>query len=201
MTVQIANEVVQISGDGQASTHIGLFLFSDLLQSHLKEDPFTRHLEGFVTNYISHGMPQAETQLVVRMICAWGGLRGENPRRLYEANIVDDYARLTRSLITARELSMQGRCAEGIRQLSNVRGVGISFQSKFLKFLCPDHAAVLDSKMRGILKYDQSPAGYAALVDDCTTIRSELNTRGFKRDNGAPWRTSDVEMAIFMKIR
>lgn len=201
MPVVIQNDNVRISGDGAKACNIRTFEFAMYLEQHLRGDPLTRYVEDIATQYVAGGFPQVETQFLVRIICAWGGLRRRNPEILYRENAADNFGRMTGALLAAYDRSIQGRYSQAMAPLRNVRGVGISFKSKFLKFLCPDHAAVLDSKIRKNLNYAHSAAGYAALVEDCAAIRTELNDRGLRRDGGAPWRTSDVEMAIFKKIR
>jgi hypothetical protein len=84
-----------------------------------------------------------------------------------------------------------------------VKGLGISFASKHLKFLAPDGAVVLDSIIEEQLGYAKNLAGYATFLTDCHDILNACNQFGIRYTGwGAQgWRVSDVEMAIFQKIR
>jgi hypothetical protein len=88
--------------------------------------------------------------------------------------------------------------------LQKVKNLGkVSFASKHLKFLAPDAAVVLDSVIRNGLGYPDSPEGYQDFLNDCHTILDHAIANGLKYTgwgtNG--WRVSDIEMAIYAKLK
>ena len=198
--VKIPNSKIRIHANGHSGTTIGLNDFGRLWGDHHAGDPLTAIVEKFALNYVSSGLPQNETFLFVRFCCAWGGLRGKNPKTIYRDNATDQFRKLRDALERARDLSLQGKFQSAILALNQVKGTSISFRSKFLKFLAPDHSAVLDSKLRDALGYRNTAVDYKNFVQDCIYIRNELNYVGLTRSDRQPWRTSDVEMAIFKHV-
>jgi hypothetical protein len=201
MAVTVEGQEIKITGDGECIKNMLLIDFSECLNRHLKSDPLTRFVESLAADFVANNFPLEKTHFIVRIICAWGGLRGANPKHIYEQNSSDNFARLNQAIRNAREASLDGNYKAGIEFLRGFKGIRISFRSKILKFICPDHAVVLDSIIRDRLGYPESQAGYEIFVNDCITIRNFLNASGSLRDRGAPWRVSDVEMAIFMKVK
>ncbi len=198
--VKIPNSKIRIHANGHSGTTIGLNDFGRLWGDHHAGDPLTAILENFSSQYVSKGLLQNETFLFVRFCCAWGGLRGKNPKTIYRDNSADQFRKLRDALERARDLSLQGKFQGAILALNQIKGTSISFRSKFLKFLVPDHSAVLDSKLRDALGYRNTAADYEKFVQDCIGIRDELNNVGLSRSDGKRWRTSDVEMAIFKHV-
>jgi hypothetical protein len=84
-----------------------------------------------------------------------------------------------------------------------VNSLGISFASKHLKFLAPDDAVVLDSIIAEQLGYATNLAGYGTFLTDCHDVLNACNQFEIRYTGwGAQgWRVSDIEMAIFQKIR
>jgi len=201
MAVKLSKGSVRISGNSHDWKTIQLGEFQECLNEHLDADPLTRFIEGVAKSYVRRKFPQDETHFLTRIICAWGGLRGRNGMLIYEGNAPDNFGKLTRALRAARSESIRGNYKAAMTALSDIKGTGISFRSKFLKFLCPDHAVVLDSKISKELRYSRSAAGYESFVRDCASIRDHLNNSNISRDGNAPWRVSDVEMAIFIKVK
>ena len=201
MATKIGAKCIKICGNSNASCSIATDSFEVLLNEHRLEDPLTLHIETMAKNYVQSDFPQKDTQLLIRIICAWGGIRGKNPKRLYNRNKSDNFCRMTHSLRAAHGLSLNGEYGEAIRTLDWTEGAQISFRSKFLKFICPDHAAVLDSNIQKVLGYRRTPAGYEEFVQNCAEVRTTLNNSQMNY-GGVPkyWRTSDVEMAIFQEI-
>jgi hypothetical protein len=170
------------------------------LDRHLSEDPLTKLVEEHAERYVSAGFPAHGTLLFVRLVYAWGGARPPNYVRIYEENCGDEFALLTRQLKCAHEQSLHNNYADAIGVLSDIGGVGISFGSKFLRFLCPDRAVVLDKNIRERCGYDETSTQYAQFVRDCSLVRDNLDEAGFRCGGGAPWRCCDVEMAIYKYV-
>jgi hypothetical protein len=170
------------------------------LDRHLSEDPLTNLVEEHAERYVSADFPTHETLLFVRLVCAWGGARPRNYVHIYEENCGDAFAVFTRQLQYAHDQSLLNNHADAIDAVSGFRGVGISFGSKFLRFLCPDRAVVLDKNIRQRCGYDETNNDYAQFVHDCSLVRDNFNAAGFRRDGVRPWRCCDVEMAIYKYV-
>lgn len=171
-------------------------------KSHISGDPLTNNVAEFADTFVRNDMPESQAYLFVRMVCAWGGLGRGHPVRIRESIFQPGRGEgwLCNLLKAGRAESIQGNYEEAINVFSKIDGLGISFTSKLLRFLCPDDAAVLDSVIRKKLGYPNSAAAYREFVTDCMAIREKLKTEK-KRPDGGDWRTTDIEMGIFMNVR
>lgn len=170
-------------------------------QLHKSGDPLTDHVARFADAFIHANMPKNHAYLFVRMVCAWGGLGRGHPARIRDSIFKGGRGEswLCSLLKAGRDKSIEGQYEEAIEVFSEVDGIGISFTSKILRFLCPDDAAVFDSVIRIKLGYSNSVAGYRQFVTDCKAIRDRLNATT-KRPDGGDWCTTDVEMGIYKKV-
>lgn len=165
-------------------------------KKHYEEDPLTKFIENYAENFIRNEMPAEEALLFVRMACAWGGsLHTKYFLKFRES--FKETENLRDTLITVKKLSEQGKYADAIRAFGGQNGLGISFRSKVLRFLCPDHAAILDSIIRKHLGYEETEDDYAKFVSKCIEIREDLNA---EHPDKKDWRTTDVEMGIFRSL-
>ena len=73
-----------------------------------------------------------------------------------------------------------------------IKGLGVSFASKHLRFLRPDQYAVLDEVLSLGLGFALNPAGYALFMQEL---------RAFKRKYNVPHPIAQVEAAIFGLVR
>lgn len=171
-------------------------------KSHISGDPLTNNVAEFADTFVRNDMPESQAYLFVRMVCAWGGLGRGNPAKIRNSIFLNGHGEIwLRSLLkTGRQKSIEGKYEEALRAFDQINGLGISFTSKLLRFLAPDHAAVLDSIIRDSLGYANSAAAYREFVTDCMAIREKLKTEK-KRPDGGDWRTTDIEMGIFMNVR
>jgi hypothetical protein len=179
--------------------------FDDISQgwsAHIASDPMTQHVSDFADAFVANGFPAAHAFLFVRLVCAWGGLRGNSPahvrQSIYQPGRGDAW--LAGLIQEGRELSLSGEYENAIQVFDAIQGIRISFRSKILRFVCPDDAAVLDAIIRKNLGYPENLSSYREFVTDCKTIRDQLNSRS-RRPDGELWRTTDVEMGIFIKVK
>lgn len=201
MAVEIGTEDMAISG---AAGHRLVLRVADIpgrWKWHVDDDPLTAVIDRAAARFVRAGFPARRAFLLVRSVYAWGGLRGRNPERVTLScqELGDDG--LAHILAAAHGLSLRGDFKGAIEALSCIKGMQVSFHSKILRFLCPDHAAVLDSRIVKACGHPPTPSGYASFVTDCRRIRDQLNATGVLRADGKPWRTTDVEMAIFAQIK
>ena len=178
---------------------VDLWEFPDLLRQHRKSDPMTLSIEEEGARLVSADFNTSAVSGFVRRVCSWGGYAGIGGRVL-KRNEMQDIAATLRD---AHGLALQSRPAEAVERLCRLKGLGISFASKHLKFLAPERAVVLDSIIAGRLGYALTPSGYAELLADCGAmlahIRIERIPHPFPEEG--TWRVSDVEMAVYQKLR
>lgn len=73
-----------------------------------------------------------------------------------------------------------------------IKGLGVSFASKHLRFLDPDRFATLDDVLCKGLGYALNPAGYSLMLQDLARLRDE---------HALPYRVADIESGLFVLIR
>ena len=201
MPVTIGRDSVRIGADMRSGMGLALTDLPGLWQWHIESDPLTPLISRGAARFVSAGFPPRRALLLVRVVCAWGGLRGSNPERVLSSCRELGDAKLAQRLADAHALSLEEDFQAAIETLRPIRGMQVSFQSKILRFLCPDHAAVLDSRIVEACGYPARPSGYASFVNDCRTTRAHLNRLGLPRPDGGQWHATDVEMAIFASIK
>jgi hypothetical protein len=153
-----------------------------------------------VADYVANNFPVDRTQLIARLVCAWGGLGRGHPQKLYNQNIVDNFQNLTEKFHVAHGYAANGQASDAINALDGIHGIGLSYCSKFLRMMCPDHAVVLDSIIRKNLGYRETAQGYSTFVSDCIIIRDALNNDHILNGFDNPCRVSEVEMALFRNL-
>ena len=163
------------------------------------QDSRTQDIEKFAASIIASGFPAEGTGALVRQICHWGGYAGVAGRVLNGNETADLHDHLT----SATAMVNKGDVGGALDRLQKIKGLGLSFASKHLKFLAPDQAVVLDSIISSNLGYPMTRPGYEAFLADCHTIlrmarQTDVAYPGWGT-NG--WRVSDIEMAIFQKLR
>lgn len=170
-----------------------------LLQRFICSEPTTLDLETFAASVIAGRFTADETAEFVRRVCRWGGYAGVAGRVLKNTEV----ATLRTALASAAEAAHAGEVGSALQRLTEIRGLGLSFASKHLKFLAPDHAVVLDSFVSSRLGYQLTHPGYAAFLSDCHTLREMAQQAGVEYPGWGNdgWRVSDIEMAIFEKLR
>lgn len=193
----------QIGLNAQKSCALSAEELSTGWMKHRTGDPFTKFLEDYSQSFTLAGLPDEEALLFVRMVCAWGGLRGKNFQLFRESvAMLQQNGRSLGSLLRqAKNHSEQGKFQEAIIAFDGLKGLGVSFRSKILRFLCPDSAAILDSIISDRLGYRNSAKGYEAFVTDCIGIRDRLNQKKCPHPLERPWQTTDVEMGVFTKVK
>ncbi|MEO3475971.1 hypothetical protein AAFN86_29270 [Roseomonas sp. CAU 1739] len=176
---------------------LSLNSFPALLAEHRLSDPTTAAVEQRGQTYVAGGYQPADTREFVRAVCRWGNYDGVAGNVL-KHNTVSSIAAAFRE---GHDHVVAGRAAAAIVSVTGLKGLRISFGSKHLKFLAPDHAVVLDSIISERLGYPRTPDGYAEFVQDCASLRDTLNHEGIAPSpDQSAWRISDVEMAIFKSV-
>jgi hypothetical protein len=185
-----------------------------------KYGPLTEHIEE-LGGSLAHNNFHNEHQLlnfIHRVMVDWGGNQGrriigefldQNPIQVIAQIFEDAHDRLSviHPNIDARIYVVN----DALGKLVGLNKLGVSFASKLLKFLAPNHVVVLDSLIERGLGYSTSYfsytqnghdinvySGYGNFLKDCHLILIELQRQGIPcPGRPAGWRVSDVEMAIF----
>lgn len=125
-------------------------------------------------------------------VCKWG--RGArvlgNLQRHYPGGALGN--RVHEWLTTAHAMTP----LDAIKAGDEIKGLGVSFASKHLRFLDPDRFAVLDDVLSLGLGYALNPVGYQLFMEQLAEFRDSLVAKG------APWRTlGAIEAGIFLLAR
>ena len=173
--------------------------FSELLAAHVRETKIpTAEVEKHGAEYIAKGFQNDETMQFIKRVCDWGNYSGVagKVRRYNKRGKIAQIFRDCNLLIRA------SNAQAAIEKITEIKGLGISFGSKHLKFLAPEHAVVLDSIISEHLGYPRTKEGYAEFLQDCFVLRDILNKKGIRPSEAQDkWRVSDVEMALFMEVK
>jgi hypothetical protein len=202
MGIEIAEEWIKLSSTEHPKGDIIIEFtkMPGLLKESRRRDPLTRILTRFTRDFVKLDLPVEKTFLFVRAVNAWGGLRGDNPSKIWEENSKENFATFRKNLVQGMQLIRAGEPEKAIKVITNRSGVGISFGSKYLRFLCPDYAVVLDERIRKRTDIPNDPIEYAKFVEVCKQIRDKLKEREICRLGLQVWRLADVEAAIFTAI-
>ncbi len=181
--------------------------FPILLTAHLNQSnkglKGTQPLEadGYALR-TSSPMEWANLEAFIKDVCRWGDYAGISGRVLKSKN--NARAKIQRKVGDAiLQLSSAVPDIVGaLRSMMEIKGLGVSFASKHLRFLFPEHCPVLDSILSSRLFYELSADDYGRFAAACKRMAAELNSA--KIDTTFPgqsgWRPSDVEAALYAWI-
>ena len=106
------------------------------------------------------------------------------------------HGKIAVSLMKADNLANSGNPVKAVALLNDeLLHLGLSFASKLVRFLAPNHAVIFDSVIRTKLGYPETPNGYQEFLDDCRCIHNSA----FKTIPDL--RICDIEAAIYMKLQ
>src|SRR5713226_6520946 len=180
--------------------------FPSLLNAHLNRNPGPKGTVALENRghalRTSAPMKWADLEAFIKDACRWGdyaGISGRvlksktNARAKIEGKVGDAILRLS-----ATPPDLVG----ALKTMTEIKGLGVSFASKHLRFLFPEYCPVLDSILSGRLFYELSVDGYRSFAAACKRMAAELNSA--KIDTTFPgqsgWRPSDVEAALYAWI-
>jgi hypothetical protein len=145
--------------------------------------------------------PNEELEKFIREVCKWGGYSGV-AQRVINQNPPES---LTSRFRAANTAAHDGDAIAALEKLLQLKQLAISFASKHLKFVAPNQAVVLDSIISERLYGEGKPSVglYKMFLADCRSIRQRIISEGLEYTGWAQdgWRVSDVEMALFAKLK
>jgi hypothetical protein len=173
---------------------------SRLLKIFNQREPNTRTIELQAERLVKDEFQSAgDLREFIKAVCKWRGYEGIADRVLKN----NTESELSSSFRSAHFHAIAHDDLAAIKSLLGLNGIAVSFASKHLKFLVPENAVVLDSIISKRLGYELTTEGYHVLLTDCRRILEKAVSAGLDYPgwghNG--WRVSDIEMAIFEKLR
>lgn len=137
----------------------------------------------------------------VKTVCWWGRYSGIAGRVLKENDLDKIRARLSAAKAAVEQEIPDLQTA--IREVRALKELGLSFASKHLRLLWPQHCPVLDSQLHEQLGYPMNSTGYITFAQDCREVAAHLKGKGVSnpaRDGQPQWYVADVEAAVFVLL-
>ncbi len=143
----------------------------------------------------------ADVVAFIKAVCWWGGFSGIGGRviKRNEATVI-------RSRLIAAKAAVEQEIPDlqtAIRAVRAINSLGLSFASKHLRMLWPQHCPVLDSQIHKQLGYALNSTGYCAFAGDCRAVADFLIEQAIPnpaRDGQPVWYVADVEAAVFVLV-
>ena len=145
----------------------------------------------------SSPMVWANLKAFIKDVCRWGdyaGISGRVLKNNANGHIVNKVGNAI-SLLSSTPPDLAG----ALNSMREIKGLGVPFASKHLRFLFPEYCPVLDSILSCRLLYDLSTDGYVQFASACKGIADQLNSAriGTTFPGQSIWRPSDVEAALY----
>jgi len=146
----------------------------------------------------SSPMVWANLEAFIKDVCRWGdyaGISGRVLKNNARSHIKSKVGNAI-SLLSFTPPDLAG----ALNSVREIKGLGsVSFASKHLRFLFPEHCPVLDSILSSRLLYDLSTDGYLLFASACQAMAEELNKAKISTTfpGQSFWRPSDVEAALY----
>lgn len=177
-------------------------LVPELIQRHPRGIESALQLEAQAQPIRRGRFLRQELRDFIRAVCAWGGYSKTAARVLGENPFPKVRRHFERAALALGQREPNIRWA--LRELSELRFLGVSFASKHLRFLRPEICPVLDSVLSEQLGYPLDGRGYQLFAEDCLQIAEILRKRRvpnpFRRAGGV-WFAAEVEMALYVFIK
>jgi hypothetical protein len=182
--------------------------FPNLLTAHLNQSnrgpngTIALESRGFAlrTSSLSSQMTWAGLDAFIKDVCRWGDYAGISGRVLKSKN--NARAKIEGKVGNAilQLNSTPPDIVGALRSMMEIKGLGVSFASKHLRFLFPEYCPVLDSILSSRLFYELSADDYGRFAAACRGMADELNSAKIESPLRKPWRPSDVEAALYAWI-
>ena len=192
------NASIQITALVRQQAVIPYADFPHMLKAHLDKNKNTQAIElsGYALR-TCNTMRWADIEVFVKKVCAWGGYSGISGRVL-KRNSSAEIAKNVNAAISKLSSSPPDLVG-ALKAMMEIKGLGLSFASKHMRFLFPEYCPVLDSVLSNRLLFELSPDGYKLFSTACKDISHELNGANIicPFPGKSSWRPSDVEAALY----
>ena len=191
--------------------------FPRLIQNHRICVKNTVNIEKQGSDLIATPINKNDFPIVkkfIKDVCKWGGSTGN---RVW-GNLLKEENNTEKEILTTFEEVRQildqddPDLVEALTIMKSLKGLGVSYASKHLRFMLPKECPVYDSVLNQYLPYRiprRTPRSsvdfgeYANFAEDCKSIGSELCSRKISNPvrDSEEWFAADVESAIFWQVR
>lgn len=170
--------------------------FPDRIKLHRLEFPDVEILEKVAEQLVQDQFPQIASLRFLRQICRWGGYYGI-AARVRNNNRPEE---IVQAFSSAWQCLSKADVVGALGKINALHGLGRpSFASKFLRFLAPGQAPILDSIISERTGFPLSAIGYGQLIQACQQVIEQLAAVGVKnpvRPEGV-WFIADIEAAFY----
>ena len=180
---------------------IPLSRFPSLFQHFLEGNPKTIDLEKLGLSLREQNFEHSQISDFVKGVCEWGGDYRGIAKQVLRKNTLDRIANALQNATT--ELSKaEPDFGKALQMIDDLKGLGVSFGSKHLRFLFPDKCPVLDSRISNRLFYSSDCSGYNQFVRDCNMIVSALEgIDNLVPERKGKWYVADVEASLYTYLK
>lgn len=181
---------------------IPLDCFPPLTEEFCKRVPHTAEIEVLARQLVAREFPESDVGDFIKDVCRWGGYPGISGKVLTRNTSADIRSALRGA--TSHLLEPAPDLVAAMGGVKQLKGLGLSFASKHLRFLCPELCPVFDSYLRTALPYPFDSTGYSLFAADCRRLAQELTKRDAVNpwpERDGQWFVADVEAAIYQFIR
>ena len=166
------------------------------IQQHRLEFLGTEALEQCAANLVGNDFTQRSSLRFLRQVCRWGGYYGI-AARIQQNN---QTGAICQAFIGAWEQLLQENVLDALVAINALHGLGQpSFASKFLRFLAPMQAPILDRIISARTGFPLNADGYGQLIEACRDAAAHLAAAGIVnpvRPDGV-WYVADIEAAFY----
>lgn len=181
---------------------IPLDCFPPLAKEHYKRVSHTAKFEKQARQLVAQEFPESDVGDFIKNVCHWGGFPAIWGRVLKYNTSADIRSALRDA--TSHLLEPAPDLVAAMGGVKQLKGLGLSFASKHLRFLCPELCPVFDSYLRAALPYPFDSTGYSLFAADCRRLAEELTKRGAVNpwpERDGQWFAADAEAAIYEFVR
>ncbi len=186
--------------------------FPSKLAVHLLKAPNTLLIEYKWKQISSNPLTSANAWDFLKQVVDWGSVHWVNSK--IKSNTKNN-VRLCLSTAKNHLAGPNPKIGNALAAVSNINGLGISFATKVVRFICPEHCPVLDKVIwqgmyMGCGANGSTPPtiangglkNYTSYVTDIKAIAQKMKKipNPLGRPNGE-WYPADVEMAIYAHLR
>ena len=175
----------------------------NLLNKHQHNYPTTKQVEQLAKQVIKNNFDPIQSAQFVKEVCNWATPTGNRVRgKVFSYYNNNNYSKIGRALKMGYESVQKGCVGTGVEYIRELRGLGQSFASKILRFLCPEDTVILDKIIREQCDYNPTVSEYNKFLDFCHNLldqskKSHLLPSNFKNK----LRVCDIEAALFIYIK
>ena len=156
-----------------------------------------RKIEKEASHLISNKFQPNDSYNFMTSVIEWG----KGHRFLERAQSKNTNQEISDALKDGYHLGKSGKAsdmADAVAQIAQLKQIGHSFATKYLRMLLPKNAATLDSRIRDKIGYGATKLGYMQFIDDLRQILGHVrNFTSIPQKTRNAIRICDVEMVVY----